>query len=90
MNKSRKIQEGNATFILVNDSSYAKAVIASNFYGNPSPHLNLVGVTGTNGKTTTVTLLHQLFQKLGIKAGLISTIQNKIQDRILAIHPYNS
>jgi UDP-N-acetylmuramoyl-L-alanyl-D-glutamate--2,6-diaminopimelate ligase len=76
--------EGNVSYILVNDSSYAKAVIASNFYGNPSSLLNLVGVTGTNGKTTTVTLLHQLFQKLGTKAGLISTIQNKIQDRNLA------
>jgi len=76
--------EGNVSYILVNDSSYAKAVIASNFYGNPSSLLNLVGVTGTNGKTTTVTLLHQLFQKLGYKAGLISTIQNTIQDRNLA------
>jgi UDP-N-acetylmuramoyl-L-alanyl-D-glutamate--2,6-diaminopimelate ligase len=75
---------GNVAFILVNDSGYAKAIIASNFYGNPSSLLNLVGVTGTNGKTTTVTLLHQLFQKLGTKAGLISTIQNKIQDRNLA------
>lgn len=76
--------QGNVAFILVNDSSYAKAIIASNFYGNPSSLLNLVGVTGTNGKTTTVTLLHQLFQKPGTKAGLISTIQNKIQDRNLA------
>ncbi len=76
-------QEGNATFILVNDSSYAKAVIASNFYGNPSALLNLIGVTGTNGKTTTVTLLHHLFQKLGYKTGLISTVQNKIQDQVI-------
>ncbi|TRZ71071.1 MAG: UDP-N-acetylmuramoyl-L-alanyl-D-glutamate--2,6-diaminopimelate ligase [Bacteroidetes bacterium] len=76
--------QGNVAFILVNDSGYAKAIIASNFYGNPSSLLNLVGVTGTNGKTTTVTLLHQLFQKPGTKAGLISTIQNKIQDRNLA------
>jgi UDP-N-acetylmuramoyl-L-alanyl-D-glutamate--2,6-diaminopimelate ligase len=76
--------QGNVAFILVNDSSYAKAVIASNFYGNPSSLLILVGVTGTNGKTTTVTLLHQLFQKLGTKAGLISTIQNKIQERNLS------
>ena len=75
---------GNVTFILVNDSGYAKAVIASNFFGNPSSLLNLVGVTGTNGKTTTVTLLHNLFQKLGHKAGLISTIQNKIRERNLA------
>lgn len=76
--------QGNVAFILVNDSGYAKAIIASNFYGNPSSLLNLVGVTGTNGKTTTVTLLHQLFQKSGTKAGLISTIQNKIQDQNLA------
>jgi UDP-N-acetylmuramoyl-L-alanyl-D-glutamate--2,6-diaminopimelate ligase len=75
---------GKATIILVNDSSYAKAIIASNFFGNPSNYLNLVGVTGTNGKTTTVTLLHQLFQKLGYKTGLLSTIQNKIQDRATA------
>ena len=79
-----KNPQEKATFILVNDSNIAKAVIASNFYGNPSFHLNLVGVTGTNGKTTTVTLLHQLFQKLGTRAGLISTIHNKIRDRILA------
>jgi UDP-N-acetylmuramoyl-L-alanyl-D-glutamate--2,6-diaminopimelate ligase len=73
----------NSSYVLVNDSSYAKAVIASNFYGNPSSQLKLVGVTGTNGKTTTVTLLHQLFQKLGHKSGLISTIQNKVNDHIL-------
>jgi UDP-N-acetylmuramoyl-L-alanyl-D-glutamate--2,6-diaminopimelate ligase len=76
--------KGQATIILVNDSSYAKAIIASNYFGNPSMHLNLVGVTGTNGKTTTVTLLYQLFEKLGYKAGLLSTIQNKIQDRAIA------
>ncbi len=73
--------QGNVAFIRVSDSSYAKAVIASNFFGNPSSLLNLVGVTGTNGKTTTVTLLHQLFQKLGTKSGLISTIQNKIGEQ---------
>jgi len=74
---------GSATFILVDDSSFTRAVIASNYFDNPSLRLNLVGVTGTNGKTTTVTLLHQLFQKLGHKAGLISTIKNKINDRDL-------
>ena len=77
-------QERNVAYILVNDSSHAKAIMASTFYGNPSSLLKLVGVTGTNGKTTTVTLLHQLFQKLGYKAGLISTIQNKVHDRNLA------
>jgi UDP-N-acetylmuramoyl-L-alanyl-D-glutamate--2,6-diaminopimelate ligase len=76
-------QEGNVSFILVDDSSYAKAAIASDFYGNPSAHLNLIGVTGTNGKTTTVTLLYQLFQKLGHRTGLISTIQNLVQDQVI-------
>jgi UDP-N-acetylmuramoyl-L-alanyl-D-glutamate--2,6-diaminopimelate ligase len=71
------------TYVLVEDSSYAKAIIASNFYGNPSAHLNLTGVTGTNGKTTTVTLLYQLFNGLGYKTGLISTILNKIDDQII-------
>ncbi|MGA3015298.1 MAG: UDP-N-acetylmuramoyl-L-alanyl-D-glutamate--2,6-diaminopimelate ligase [Bacteroidales bacterium] len=75
--------EKNTTFILVKDGTYAKALIASNFYGNPSAHLNLVGITGTNGKTTTVTLLHELFRKLDHKTGLISTIENRIQEQIL-------
>jgi UDP-N-acetylmuramoyl-L-alanyl-D-glutamate--2,6-diaminopimelate ligase len=73
----------NITYVHVKDSSFSKAIIASNFYKNPSSRLTLVGVTGTNGKTTTVTLLHELFQKLGYQTGLISTIQNKINDRIL-------
>ena len=75
--------EKNTTFILVKDSAYAKALIASNFYGNPSAQLNLVGITGTNGKTTTVTLLYELFRKLGHKTGLISTIENRIQEQVL-------
>jgi len=79
-----KKQDSNVTFIIVEDCSVAKAVIASNYHGNPSSRLNLIGVTGTNGKTTTVTLLHQLFQNLGYKTGLISTIQNKIQEQKLA------
>ncbi|MCX6247732.1 MAG: UDP-N-acetylmuramoyl-L-alanyl-D-glutamate--2,6-diaminopimelate ligase [Bacteroidetes bacterium] len=74
-------REEHVTYVLTDDSSIAKAVIASNFYENPSSLLNLVGVTGTNGKTTTVTLLHQLFQKAGYKTGLISTIQNKILEK---------
>jgi UDP-N-acetylmuramoyl-L-alanyl-D-glutamate--2,6-diaminopimelate ligase len=74
-------KQGSATYVLVKDSSFAKAIIASHFYGNPSSRLVLVGVTGTNGKTTTVTLLHQLFQKLGHKVGLISTIKNKIDEK---------
>jgi UDP-N-acetylmuramoyl-L-alanyl-D-glutamate--2,6-diaminopimelate ligase len=70
----------NTTYIRVADSAIAKAVMASNYFGDPSVKLNLTGVTGTNGKTTIVTVLHQLFGKLGYKAGLISTIRNKIGD----------
>lgn len=66
------------TFIRVKNSGEGLGVMASNFYNKPSSQLKLVGVTGTNGKTTTVTLLHQLFVKLGYQVGLISTVVNKI------------
>lgn len=68
------------TYIKVADTHYAVGIIASNFYDNPSRKLKLTGVTGTNGKTTTVTLLHQLFRNLGYKAGMIGTVVNKIND----------
>lgn len=74
---------GEITYAVVRDSAVAMGTIASAFYGNPSAKLNLVGITGTNGKTTTVTLLHRLFTDLGYKAGLISTICNKIHEREL-------
>ncbi|MHA8077110.1 UDP-N-acetylmuramoyl-L-alanyl-D-glutamate--2,6-diaminopimelate ligase [Aquirufa sp. TARAVU-A1A] len=67
----------------VRDSNEAMALVASAFYGNPSTQLNLVGITGTNGKTTSVTLLFELFKALGHRCGLISTVQNKIEDRII-------
>ena len=70
------------TYILVKNSAEAMGRVASNFYNHPSARLNLVGVTGTNGKTTTVTLLYHLFLSMGYKAGLISTISNRINDRI--------
>jgi len=70
----------NVTYIKVKNSSYALGIIASNFYDNPSKKLKLVGVTGTNGKTTTVTLLYNLFKGLGYKVGLISTVENIIND----------
>lgn len=73
----------NITYVLVDDSAYALGVIASNFHGNPSTNLKLVGVTGTNGKTTVATLLFNLFTKLGYKVGLISTVQNQIGEQIL-------
>jgi len=71
----------NVVYIRVKDSSWALGKLAANFYGNPSRQLKLVGVTGTNGKTTIVTLLHRLFIQLGYKAGLISTIVIKVQNR---------
>ena len=64
--------------VLVADSAMALGKMASLYYGEPSRQLKLVGVTGTNGKTTTVTLLHELFLRLGYKAGLLSTVRNKI------------
>ena len=66
----------------MNDSASALAVIASNFYNNPSEQLTLVGITGTNGKTTTATLLFRLFRALNYKVGLLSTVQNQINDRV--------
>ncbi|SNR79454.1 UDP-N-acetylmuramoyl-L-alanyl-D-glutamate--2,6-diaminopimelate ligase [Lutibacter flavus] len=70
----------NVTYIQVEDSNEALAIIASNFYDNPSSKLKLVGVTGTNGKTTITTLLHSLFQKAGFKAGLLSTVKILVGD----------
>ena len=63
------------TYVKVDDSSRALAVMAANFYGNPSENLKLVGVTGTNGKTTVASLLYQLFKKAGYKVGLLSTVK---------------
>lgn len=68
----------DVTLIVVEDTSAALGIMASNFYDNPSQQLELVGITGTNGKTTTVTLLHNLFTQLGHKTGLISTVVNKV------------
>lgn len=69
------------TWIRTSDTALALGETASNFYGRPSQNLQLVGITGTNGKTTTVTLLHRLFTELGYKAGLLSTIRNQVQER---------
>lgn len=67
-------------YIRVRDSHAALAKLAQNFYDHPSRKLKLVGVTGTNGKTTTVTLLYKLFRLLGYHTALISTIENKIDE----------
>ncbi len=71
------------TFVQVKDSSAALAIVASNYYNNPSSQLKLLGVTGTNGKTTTVTLLFRLFRELGYKVGLLSTVRNQVNEEII-------
>lgn len=71
------------TYIQVADSSSALGIMASNYYGNPSSKIQLVGITGTNGKTTIATLLFKLFVELGYKVGLISTVQNQINNEII-------
>ncbi len=69
------------TYVIVNDSSEALGMAADNYYEHPSKQLKLVGITGTNGKTTTVTLLHHMFRELGFHTGLVSTIVNKIDEK---------
>lgn len=71
------------TVIRVADSAEALGMMAANFYQNPSRDLTLVGITGTNGKTTTVTLLWQLFTALGYRCGLIGTVENRVGDTVL-------
>lgn len=70
--------QNNVTYVVVENSDSALAAIASNFYNNPSSKLKLVGVTGTNGKTTVATLLYDLFQKAGFTTGLLSTVKIRI------------
>ncbi|WPQ62937.1 UDP-N-acetylmuramoyl-L-alanyl-D-glutamate--2,6-diaminopimelate ligase [Chitinophaga sancti] len=73
----------NVVYVQVNSSATAAGVIAGNFYDNPSHKVQLVGVTGTNGKTTIATLLFKLFSALGYHCGMLSTVQNQIGDRIV-------
>lgn len=72
-----ELREG-ITYVKVTDSNEALGEIASNYYDNPTEKLKLIGITGTNGKTTTATLLHSLYRRMGYKAGLLSTVVNKI------------
>jgi len=75
------------TYVKVKSSSAALGVIAANFYDNPASEIKLVGITGTNGKTTTATLLHDLYTCLGYNSGLLSTVVNKIgTEEISATH----
>lgn len=74
--------EPGVTYIKVDSTKEALGIMSTNFYGHPSRKLKLVGVTGTNGKTTTATLLYQLFRNLGYKVGLMGTVVNKINDTV--------
>ena len=74
-------RETDVTYIQVADSEEAVGKMATAFYGDPTSKLSLVGVTGTNGKTTTATLLYNMFRRFGYKTGLISTVCNYIDDR---------
>ncbi len=77
-------QEPDITYIKVHNPAIALGILSSNFYDNPSEKLQLIGITGTNGKTTAATLLYRLFSKLGYKSGLLSTVRNYIIDRAIA------
>ena len=73
----------NVTYVKVDNSAYVLGVGASNFFGNPSEKLKLVGVTGTNGKTTIATLLYRLFTEAGYSCGLLSTIENIVNREVV-------
>lgn len=73
----------NVTYVVVNNSSVALGIASSNFYGNPSSKLTLIAVTGTNGKTTVATVLFNLFRELGYHSGLLSTVNNRIDDKVI-------
>lgn len=77
------VLEKHVAYVAVKDSAEALGLLASNFYGRPSEKMSLVGVTGTNGKTTCATLLFELFRALGYNAGLLSTVENKINEVVL-------
>jgi len=81
--KMPKNKAENVTYVQVENSAYVLGVAAANFFGNPSKELKLVGVTGTNGKTTIATLLYRLFTDAGYSCGLLSTIENIISHEVI-------
>lgn len=87
VNKMPEDRKDGVTYVEVSDTSEAAALMAHSFYGEPSRSIKLVGVTGTNGKTTIATLLYKLFSELGYKCGLVSTVQNMIgEEALVATH----
>ena len=80
-NKIPKLIDDNVTYVRTSNLRAALAIVSRNFFHNPSTKLKLIGVTGTNGKTSVVSLLYQLFSNLGYKCGLISTVENIIVDQ---------
>ena len=84
LEREEYIQDDGTCYILVKNSDEALGRMAHCWYGKPSSSLRLVGVTGTNGKTTTATLLYKLFKALGYKAGLLSTVVNYVDDEAVA------
>lgn len=77
------VQKENVVYVQVENSAAAAGYMAHNFFGKPSEKIKLVGVTGTNGKTTIATLLYKLFTRLGYTCGLISTVENMIDGKII-------
>jgi UDP-N-acetylmuramoyl-L-alanyl-D-glutamate--2,6-diaminopimelate ligase len=73
----------NVTYVVVENSSKAVGILAGNFYGNPSAKMKVLGVTGTNGKTSVATLLFRMFRQLQYNVGLLSTVQNQINEEII-------
>ncbi len=78
----KKIIKG-VTYIRVKNSAASLGQMAANYYDNPSEKIKVIGVTGTNGKTTVATLLYNLFRKLGYSCGLLSTVRNRINDQTI-------
>ena len=81
---SKSVENAGVTYIQVASTEAAVGLVATVFYGEPSTKLKLVGVTGTNGKTTIATLLYHMFRKFGHKCGLLSTVCNYIEDEAIA------
>ncbi len=73
----------DVTLIITDNTSLALALVANKFYGEPSQKIKLIGVTGTNGKTTTATLLYKLYSSMGYRCGLVSTVINRIGDNTI-------